>query len=107
MQHLWGFFLKQQSPEAISSFFFLQLRVQRFSAHPGGREVDRELEAGLNTAPIDYHSIRFRLGSSACGRDAAGDEKGGVNPKHHQPVLIAEMLPQGEKKKKKGKPEIE
>lgn len=60
----------------------LQFSVHHYGAHPAGREVSRELAAGLNSATIDYHSIRLRLGSTASGRDAAGGEKRGVNPKH-------------------------
>lgn len=53
----------------------LQICVQHHSAHPAGREVSRELDAGLNSDTIDYHSISHRLGSTASGRDAAGEEK--------------------------------
>ena len=81
-------FLNNNSPGAISL-----LSVQHYGAHPAGREVSRELDASLNSATIDYHSIRLRLGSAACRRGAAGEEKEEWIPNTHKPVLIAEMLP--------------
>lgn len=81
-------FLNNNSPGAI-----LLLSVQHYGAHPAGREVSRELDASLNSATIDYHSIRLRLGSAACGRGAAGEEKEEWILNTHKPVLIAEMLP--------------
>lgn len=63
-------FTNKMRPGAI-----LQFCLQHYGAHPAGREVSRELDGGLNSATMDYHSIRLRLGSTASGRDAAGEEK--------------------------------
>ena len=61
-------------PNNIHPGAILQFSVHHDGAHPAGREVSRELAAGLNSATIDYHSIRLRLGSTASGGDAAGGE---------------------------------
>lgn len=57
----------------------LQFCVQHYGTHPAGKEVSRKLAAGLNSATIDYHSIRFRVGSTASQERRGGR---GVNPKH-------------------------
>lgn len=57
------------------------------------REVSRELDAGLNSATIDYHSIRLRLGFTACRRGAVREEEDECIPNTYNPAVIAEMLP--------------
>lgn len=83
-----GFLLNNISPGAV-----LQEWLQHYGSHPAGREVSRELDAGLNSATIDYHSIRLRLGFTACRRGAAGEEKEECIPNTHKPAPIAEMHP--------------
>lgn len=63
---------KRHKPSG-SVLFFLRQRLQQRASHPRGREVSRGLDGGPNSATIDYHSIRLRLGFTACGRGAAGE----------------------------------
>lgn len=97
----WSKAKKEQEDSICEVFFFTQNRpLGNFAALCGALQSSscrqrgqQELAAGLNSATIDYHSIRFRLGSTASGRNAAGEEKEEWIPNTHKPVLIAEMLP--------------
>lgn len=76
----------------ISNGAVLQQCVKHYGSHPAGREVSSKLEAGLNSATIDYHSIRLRLGFTACRRGAVGQKKEECVPNTHKTAPIAEML---------------
>lgn len=76
----------------------------RFAAEcakkPEGREASRELDAGLNTTTMDYHSIKLRLGFTACRRDTVrgGAKEGGI-PNTHKQASIVHIPPRQRRKK--------
>ena len=72
----------------------MQECVQRYGSRPAGREVSGELDASLNIATIDYHSIRLRLGFTACGCSGRGERR--VHSKHPQAATNCTNAPRAE-----------
>lgn len=82
--------VKKGRRSASVKFFFttnpediLQLLVEHYGTHPTGRG-QQELAGGLNSATMDYHSIRLRLGSTSQRERCSGRGEWRVNPKHPQ-----------------------